>query len=138
MDQDIRFCTADDGVKLAYATSGAGPPLVMSSTWLTHLEHQWRSLAWRPWLDAFRDFTVLRHDSRGCGLSDRHTDRLSFENWVADLARVINAAGFRRFPIVATCWGGPVAIESWWTSEQEDRQWKSSSQNCSRISNAEK
>jgi hypothetical protein len=47
MDQDIRFCTADDGVKLAYAISGEGPPLVMSSTWLTHLEHQWRSLAWR-------------------------------------------------------------------------------------------
>jgi pimeloyl-ACP methyl ester carboxylesterase len=111
MDQDIRFCTADDGVKLAYAISGTGPPLVMSSTWLTHLEHQWRSLAWRPWLDAFCDFTVLRHDSRGCGLSDRDTDQLSFASWVTDLARVIDAAGFRRFPMVATCWGGPVAIE---------------------------
>jgi pimeloyl-ACP methyl ester carboxylesterase/DNA-binding CsgD family transcriptional regulator len=111
MDQDIRFCTADDGVKLAYAISGEGPPLVMSSTWLTHLEHQWRSLAWRPWLDAFRDFTVLRHDSRGCGLSDRDTNQLSFASWVSDLACVIDAAGFRRFPMVATCWGGPVAIE---------------------------
>jgi pimeloyl-ACP methyl ester carboxylesterase len=31
-------------------------PLLMSheapATWVTHLEHQWRSLAWRPWLDA--------------------------------------------------------------------------------------
>ena len=111
MTQDIRFCTANDGVKLAYAVTGDGPPLVMASTWLTHLEHQWRSLAWRPWLDAFRDFTVLRHDSRGCGLSDRDTDKLSFENWVDDLARVVDAAGFDRFPILATCWGGPVAIE---------------------------
>jgi pimeloyl-ACP methyl ester carboxylesterase/DNA-binding CsgD family transcriptional regulator len=111
MDQNIRFCAADDGVNLAYALSGDGPPLVMSSTWLTHLEHQWRSLAWRPWLDAFREFTILRHDSRGCGLSDRDTDKLSFENWVTDLSRVIDAAGFDRFPIVATCWGGPVAIE---------------------------
>ena len=63
----------------------------MASTWLTHLEHQWRSLAWRPWLDAFREFTVLRHDSRGCGLSDRDTDKLSFENWVSDLACVADA-----------------------------------------------
>jgi hypothetical protein len=38
MNQEIRFCTAD-GVKLAYAVSGEGPPLLMSATWLTHLEH---------------------------------------------------------------------------------------------------
>ena len=107
MNQNIRFCTASDGVKLAYAVTGDGPPLVMASTWLTHLEHQWRSLAWRPWLDAFQKFTVLRHDSRGCGLSDRDTDNLSFENWVSDFACVVDAAGFDRFPIVATCWGGP-------------------------------
>ena len=49
--------------------------------------------------------------SRGCGLSDRDTDTLSFENWVCDLASVVDAAGFARFPLVATCWGGPVAIE---------------------------
>jgi pimeloyl-ACP methyl ester carboxylesterase/DNA-binding CsgD family transcriptional regulator len=110
MNQSIRFCTAADGVRLAYATSGEGPPLVMAATWLTHLEHQWRSLAWRPWLEAFAAFTLLRHDSRGCGLSDRESDKLSFENWVSDLACVIDAAGFDRFPIVATCWGGPVAI----------------------------
>jgi hypothetical protein len=53
MDQDIRFCTTSDGVRLAYAVTGEGPPLVMSATWLTHLERQWSSLAWRPWLDAF-------------------------------------------------------------------------------------
>jgi pimeloyl-ACP methyl ester carboxylesterase/DNA-binding CsgD family transcriptional regulator len=110
VQQDIRFCKATDGVRLAYATSGDGPPLVMAATWLTHLEHQWRSLAWRPWLDAFTAFTVLRHDSRGCGLSDRDTDKLSFENWVSDLVSVVDAAGFDRFPLVATCWGGPVAI----------------------------
>jgi pimeloyl-ACP methyl ester carboxylesterase/DNA-binding CsgD family transcriptional regulator len=111
MQQDIRFCSAADGVRLAYATSGKGPALVMAATWLTHLEHQWRSLAWRPWLEAFAEFTVLRHDSRGCGLSDREGATLSFENWVSDLACVVEAAGFDRFPVVATCWGGPVAIE---------------------------
>ncbi len=38
--QDTRFCRSFDGVRLAYAVSGDGPPLVMSATWLTHLEHQ--------------------------------------------------------------------------------------------------
>jgi pimeloyl-ACP methyl ester carboxylesterase/DNA-binding CsgD family transcriptional regulator len=112
VNQSIRFCTTMDGLKIAYAISGEGPPLVMSATWLTHLEHQWRSLAWRPWLDAFTsDHKVLRHDSRGCGLSDRNIGDLSFETWVRDLECVIEAANFRRFALVGTCWGGPIAIE---------------------------
>jgi len=110
-DQDIRLCTTADGVKLAYAVSGDGPPLVMSATWLTHLEHQWRSLAWRPWLDAFsRGRKLLRYDARGCGLSDRDTSDLSFDNWVSDFECVIDAAVFGRFDLLATCWGGPIAI----------------------------
>jgi pimeloyl-ACP methyl ester carboxylesterase/DNA-binding CsgD family transcriptional regulator len=112
MDQEIRYCTSADGVKLAYAISGEGPPLVMVSTWLTHLEHQWRSLAWRPWLEAFsREHTVLRHDSRGCGLSDRDIGEVSFEIWVRDLEHVIDAAGVERFTLLGPCWGGPIAME---------------------------
>jgi pimeloyl-ACP methyl ester carboxylesterase/DNA-binding CsgD family transcriptional regulator len=112
MDQNIRFCTTADGVRLAYAISGDGPPLVMSATWLSHLEHQWRSLAWQPWLDVFtREYKVLRHDSRGCGLSDRSFGDLSFETWIRDLECVVDAAGFKRFAIVGTCWGGPIAVE---------------------------
>jgi pimeloyl-ACP methyl ester carboxylesterase/DNA-binding CsgD family transcriptional regulator len=112
MNQHIRFCKATDGVQLAYAVTGEGSPLVMSSSWLTHLEQQWRSLAWRPWLDAFAsEHKTLRHDSRGCGLSDRTTKNLSFETWVRDLECVVEAADFRRFALVGTCWGGPIAIE---------------------------
>jgi pimeloyl-ACP methyl ester carboxylesterase/DNA-binding CsgD family transcriptional regulator len=112
VNQKIRFCTSADGVKLAYAVSGTGPPLVMSATWLTHLEHQWRSLAWRPWLEAFsRGHTLLRYDSRGCGLSDRDAHDLSFENWIRDFESVIEAAALPRAALLATCQGGPIAIE---------------------------
>lgn len=112
MDQQIHFCAAADGVKLAYATSGDGPPLVMLSSWLTHLEHQWRSLAWRPWLEALsREHRVIRHDCRGCGLSDRNVRDISFDTWVRDLERVIDAAGLERFTLLGPCWGGPVAME---------------------------
>ncbi len=112
MNQNIRFCTSADGVKLAYALSGEGSPLVMSATWLTHLEHQWQSLAWRPWLEAFsREHKLLRYDSRGCGLSDRNARDLSFETWVQDFECVVEAASFRRFSLLATCQGGPIAIE---------------------------
>jgi pimeloyl-ACP methyl ester carboxylesterase/DNA-binding CsgD family transcriptional regulator len=112
MNQNIRLCTTADGVRLGYAVSGEGPPLVMSATWLTHLEHQWRSPAWRPWLDAFTgEHKVLRYDPRGCGLSDRNAGYLSFETWMRDFECVIEAADFRRFALVAMCWGGAIAIE---------------------------
>jgi pimeloyl-ACP methyl ester carboxylesterase/DNA-binding CsgD family transcriptional regulator len=112
MKQEIRFCNSTDGVKLAYAISGEGPPLVMSATWLTHLEHQWRSMAWRPWLEAFSaEHTVVRYDPRGCGLSDREVDDISFETWVHDFECVVDAAGFDRFSLLGTCQGGPIAME---------------------------
>lgn len=112
MNQEIRFCTSTDGVKLAYAISGEGPPLVMSATWLTHLEHQWRSLAWRPWLEAFlQGHTVVRYDSCGCGLSDREVGDASFETTVRDFECVMEAAGFEQFSLLGTCQGGPIAME---------------------------
>lgn len=112
MKQEIRFCTTWDGAKLAYAISGEGPPLVMSATWLTHLEYQWRSLAWKPWLEALsRQYTLVRYDSRGCGLSDRQVRSVSFETWVQDFESVINASGFKRFALLGTCQGGPIALE---------------------------
>lgn len=112
MDQNIRFCRSKDGVKLAYAVSGEGPPLVMSASWLTHLENQWHSLVWRPWLESFsREYTVVRYDQRGCGLSERKVDNVTFETWVQDFECVVEAAGFDRVFLLGTCVGGPIAIE---------------------------
>jgi pimeloyl-ACP methyl ester carboxylesterase/DNA-binding CsgD family transcriptional regulator len=112
MAQQVRFCTSFDGTRIAYATSGEGPPLVMSASWLTHLEHQWRSLAWKPWLEYFSGrHTLLRYDSRGCGLSDRDVREISFDIWRRDFEAVINAAGFDRFDLLGTCQGGPLAVD---------------------------
>ena len=38
VEQPIHFCAASDGVRLAYAVSGQGPPIVKVAKWLTHLE----------------------------------------------------------------------------------------------------
>lgn len=111
MRQDIRFCSGYDGARLAYALSGRGAPLVMSATWLSHLEHQWRSLAWQPWLEHFSgDYTFLRYDLRGTGLSDRSFLNVSLDTWVRDFAAVVDAAGFERFPLLGVCQGGPIAV----------------------------
>jgi hypothetical protein len=44
--QEIHFCTAPDGVRIAYALAGSGPPLVKTANWLNHLEYDWESPIW--------------------------------------------------------------------------------------------
>lgn len=60
MRQDIRFCAARDGVRIACALCRAAAPLVASGTWLSHLEQQWRNLPWRPYNE--RDLHSPRRD----------------------------------------------------------------------------
>lgn len=110
--QQVRFAKSFDGAEIAYAVSGSGPPVVMLPSWLTHLEYQWRSVAWQPWLEALSPrYTLIRYDPRGCGLSDRNVDDLSFESWVRDLGAVVDAVGLDRFSLIGICQGGAVAIE---------------------------
>ena len=109
--QEIRFCTAGDGTRLAYAISGAGPPLVKAANWLSHLDYDWESPVWRHWLaELSRRFRLIRYDERGCGLSDWDIARFSFGDWVDDLEAVVDAAGLDRFPLLGISQGGPVAI----------------------------
>lgn len=112
MNQQIRFCKSFDGTRIAYATSGKGPPLVRAPHWLTHLEYEWQSPIWRPWIEAFsRAHTLLRMDERGCGLSDRDMAEISFEAWVRDLEAVVDAAGLDRFALFGHSQGGAIAAE---------------------------
>ena len=109
--QEIRFCTAGDGTRLAYATSGAGPPLVKAANWLSHLDYDWESPVWRHWLaELSRRFSLVRYDERGCGLSDWNIGRFSFDDWVDDLEAVVDATGLDRFSLLGISQGGPVAI----------------------------
>ena len=110
--QDLRFARAADGTRLAYAVNGQGFPLVRAAHWLTNIELDWQTPIWRPWFDAFgARYRFHRYDSRGCGLSDRDAIDLSFESWIHDFEAVIDAASLQKVAILATCQGGPIAIE---------------------------
>jgi hypothetical protein len=50
--QQIRYCRSDDGVRLAYALAGSGPPLVKSANWINHLELDWELPVYRHMLAA--------------------------------------------------------------------------------------
>jgi DNA-binding winged helix-turn-helix (wHTH) protein/pimeloyl-ACP methyl ester carboxylesterase len=109
--QEIRYCTTSDGVRLAYAGIGTGPPLVKASNWLTHLDFEWGSPIWRHWYRALSlHHRLVRYDERGNGMSQRDVPDVSFETWVRDLETVVDAAGLDRFPLLGISRGGPIAI----------------------------
>jgi pimeloyl-ACP methyl ester carboxylesterase len=109
--QQIRFCTAPDGVRIAFATLGEGPPLVKTTNWMSHLEHEWRSPVWSHWLhELARGRTLIRYDQRGNGLSDRDVADISFEAFVRDLETVVDASGLERFPLIGISQGCAVAV----------------------------
>lgn len=110
-NQKIRFCSAHDGVRIAYATSGSGPPLVKAANWITQLEYDWNSPVWRHWLEELgRAHTLIRYDERGCGLSDHDVADVSFDAWVRDLEAVADAEQLERFPLLGISQGCAVAI----------------------------
>lgn len=109
--QDVRFCGSADGVRIAYARHGSGPPLVVTSCWLSHLSFDWESPVWRHFLDDLGSIaTVTRYDERGYGLSDWDVDDFGLEARVADLEAIADDSGLDRFALLGMAQGGPVAV----------------------------
>ena len=112
MSQQIGYCAAPDGVRLAYAVMGEGAPLVRPSHWLTHLEHDLTDPVWRhvP-LGLAHGRRLVRFDARGSGLSQRDVAEISFERWVGDLEAVVDALGLERFALLGISQSASTAIE---------------------------
>ena len=120
LSQTVRFCRSADGVRIAYARYGQGPPLVISTCWLSHLEYDLESPVWRHFIEDLGEVaTLIRFDERGHGLSDWQVPDFSFESRIADLEAVVQAAGFDRFALLGMAQGGPVAIA--YTHRHPDR-----------------
>ncbi len=109
--QEVRFCRADDGVRLAWARHGSGPPLLIVSCWLSQLQHDWESPVWRHFLDDLGEVaTVVRYDERGFGMSEWDVTDFSLERRLADLETLVEATGLDRFAVMGMSGGAPVAL----------------------------
>jgi class 3 adenylate cyclase/pimeloyl-ACP methyl ester carboxylesterase len=111
LKQEIRYCKAPDGVRLAYATAGSGPPMLRSAHWLGHLKYDWEL----PILQHFllrlaKDHALVRYDARGNGLSDWDVHEISLDAWVSDMETVADAAGLDRFPLLGFSQGCLVSV----------------------------
>jgi pimeloyl-ACP methyl ester carboxylesterase/DNA-binding CsgD family transcriptional regulator len=111
LKQQIRICSSQDNVRIAYAISGSGPPLVKAANWLSHLGYDVQSPVWSHLLNELsRNHTLIRYDERGCGLSASDDEHLSFAGWQHDLEAVIKASGIDRFSLLGISQGASLAI----------------------------
>jgi pimeloyl-ACP methyl ester carboxylesterase len=112
MEQDIRFCTTSDGVRIAYATIGEGPPLVYVCGWPQHLDLEWDMPSSRAFLEELaQGFTLIRYDMRGGGLSDRDVPEVSAQASALDLAAVVDHLHLDKFDVVSFgLLAGPIAM----------------------------
>jgi len=110
---DIRFVTSSDGVQIATARYGQGPLVLKAATWLTHIDHVGPGSIQQALIDEFSaSHTYVEYDTRGCGLSQRRVDDLSFESWVRDLEAVADVHGRDEpFTLLGFTCGAGVAVE---------------------------
>jgi class 3 adenylate cyclase/pimeloyl-ACP methyl ester carboxylesterase len=111
LHQRVRFATAPDGVQIAWASIGEGPPVLKAPNWLNHLEYEWRSPIWGPvFTELARHCRLVRFDQRGNGLSDWEVEEISHDMMIRDTATVADAAGLDRFALLGISQGCAFSI----------------------------
>jgi pimeloyl-ACP methyl ester carboxylesterase/DNA-binding CsgD family transcriptional regulator len=107
----VSYCTAADGVRLAYRTVGTGPPIIKAANWLGNVQGDARLQATRHWIDKLSMANTLTYyDARGCGLSDRDVDEVTLDAWVRDLEAVADATGQQRFVLLGISQGAAISV----------------------------
>ncbi len=105
----IRYCATPAG-RIAYSATGAGPPLLCDTGWVTHLRGQLELFSFGSFIERLAErFTVIRYDKPGCGLSDRDGIDLSFDGQVAAALAVADAVRADRFSLFGASQGGQLA-----------------------------
>lgn len=109
--QPIQFVTAPDGINLAVSTLGAGPPLVVVPSWLSHLELDERELVGPAFFERLASNNLLvRYDKRGMGLSARNVGDYSLEAQVRDLHAIVEKLQLRGITLFGSSQGGTISI----------------------------
>ena len=107
----IQYATAEDGVRIAFWTLGAGPPFVyMAGGPWNHVE-LWEAAECRDWYQRLsKNRMLVGYDLRGTGHSDRGVSDYSLEAQTRDLRAVVEALELQTFDLWAAGDSGPVAI----------------------------
>src|SRR3954451_24427816 len=107
----VRFCTAPPCARIAYATAGTGPALVLPAAWISHLELLWQDPAYRAFfapLAAVR--RIVQYDRPGCGLSEPWPGPQDLDSDLEVLGEVADELGLARFDLLGLSLGAPVSV----------------------------
>jgi len=107
----VRFCSSADGVRIAHAKVGKGYPIVAVGSWMSHLEEDWSNPTWGHYIgNLARDFTVIRYDQRGNGMSEWDNVDISFDKMVDDLKAVIDCYDYEKVALFGPSQATSVSI----------------------------
>ncbi len=111
LNQRVRFCDSADGTRIAWASVGAGSPVLKAPNYLNHIEYEWTSPVWSPFLfELAKGNRLVRFDQRGNGLSDWHAEHISSDAMIEDMEAVVDAAGLDRFALFGVSQGAAFSI----------------------------
>ena len=112
MEREVRYCTTEDGVRIAYCVQGEGPVLVVCPLFIEAFSLDDLFLELADFIAALGDGRrLVRYDKRGTGLSQRDVTDLSQAAQVRDLGAVVNAVGEARVAVWAPSLSGSAALE---------------------------
>jgi pimeloyl-ACP methyl ester carboxylesterase/DNA-binding CsgD family transcriptional regulator len=121
VEQEIRFCDVG-GARVAYATVGSGPALLLPALWISHLELEWGFEEFRAFIEGLaRRRTVIRYDRPGTGLSDRPEDgpELTVDAELRTVSALVDALGVKELSLLGISFGGCTAAA--FAAEQPER-----------------
>ena len=110
-DRQIRFVATPTGPRVAYATVGRGPALVVPAAWIGHLEVGWQDPAVRAFyapIAAWR--TVVAYDKPGCGLSDPWPAPQTLDSDLEVLGAVTDHLELDQVDLLGLSMGAPVSL----------------------------
>jgi DNA-binding CsgD family transcriptional regulator/pimeloyl-ACP methyl ester carboxylesterase len=110
MEPQIQYAKTSDGVDIAFATAGDGPPLVIAAPPLAHVQGRWEAFP-HLYQPLAAQFHLVWYDSRGSGISDRESVDFSMEAMIRDLEAVVEAAGLTGFAMAALYDAVPIAVK---------------------------
>jgi len=112
MEREVRYCTTEDGVRIAYCVEGEGPPLILSPMWISSIVLLGYDEDWVQFLRRLGDRRQLvLIDQRGTGASDRDFGDFSRSALVKDVKAVADHLALRRVSLLSIDFGCRVALE---------------------------
>lgn len=110
--QTIRYTNSDDDINIAWSSAGVGKPVLLAWHHLSHLERDWESPLYTPWMRGLTaTHRVIRYDIRGAGLSDLIREKDTLDDHVTDMLAVADAAELDSFPVIGVLQNAAVAIK---------------------------